>query len=529
MNTPSTGKGFLAESMSRRTVLQLFGAGGAALAAAGCTNTDEPKTSSEPTLVKKGKFAIPNSGAKLPSAKVTLRWMDSGDSKAYFFKDFFPAYSKKHPNITVQYDGSNWNNIQQVITLGMRNGTAPDVFQLPPNITVPMAVKNGWLGSVDDLIPHWQRVKAQFPAGTFANGVTDFDGKTYGMPFTSNARINNLLLFNADYTKKAGFDLANKVLTWDELREVAKKCTKQGNGKYYGIIFGLNQQGQMSGPVSDMAQMAGLHGGSDAGNGIDAGINWKTGDFNYTDDLNIAAIELMLAMKSDGSVFPGSASLDAPGARARMPQGVAAMIFQGPWNIPAWRMDNPDFNLGLNIPPQQNPKKIWPLTYGPGGSNTWYISDKSKLGPVIGDIFYYMSSSDGQSQWAEHDGAGDPPALTGSLKNAKLDSLQQQALKLGTQYTMIRPDPAVRNPDVSQAYEAAIPVTPNFSDTLVGLFTGQIKKSVPKAMKDLQDRSNKALDAAIATAKKRGAKVSRSDWEFSDWNPEKPYTKIYEK
>jgi multiple sugar transport system substrate-binding protein len=526
---PEPESGFFAETVSRRTILRLLGVGGASLAAVACTNTDEP-ASTGPTLVKKGKFDIPASGAKLPTGKVTLRWMDSGDAKAYFFKDFFPAYSKKHANIKVQYDGSNWNNIQQVITLGMRNGSAPDVFQVPPNIPVPEAVKNGWLGVIDDIVPHWDEVKSRFPAGTFANGVTDFDGKTYGVPFTSNARFNNLLLFNADYTKKADYDLANKVLSWDELRAVAKKCTKQGNGKYYGIIFGLTQQGQLSGPVSDLAQMSGLHGGSDAGNGINSGINWKTGEFNYTDDLNVAAIELMLAMKSDGSIFPGSASIDAPGARARMPQGVAAMMFQGPWNIPAWRQDNPSFNLGLNIPPQQDPKKqIWPLIYGPGGSNTWYISSNTKVGPVIGDIFSYMASDDGQTQWAEHDGAGDPPAFADALKKASLDKLQLKALELGNKYTLIRPDPAVRNPDVSKAYEAAVPVQPNFSDTLVGLYTGQIKKSVPKAMKDLQDRSNKAMDKAIATAKQRGAKVSRSDWVFSDWDPAKPYTKLYQK
>lgn len=515
--------------LSRRHMLGLLGAGGTGLIIAGCTNTDEPK-SSEPTLVKKGKFDIPNSGAKLPTGNVTLRWMDSGDAKAYFFKDFFPAYTKKHHNIKVQYDGSNWNNIQQVITLGLRNGTAPDVFQLPPNITVAQAVKSGWLGVVDDMVPNWPQVKAKFPPGTFANGVTDFNGNTYGVPFTSNARINNLLLFNADYTKKAGYDLSKDILSWDDLRTVAKKCTKQGDGKYYGVIFGLTQQGQLSGPVSTLAEMAGVHGGSDAGNGIDGGINWKTGEFNYTNDITIAAIELMLAMKADGSVFPGSTSIDAPGARSRMPQGVAAFIFQGPWNIPAWRQDNPAFNLGLNLPPQQDPKgKIWPLTYGPGGSNTWYTSAKTKLGPVIGDIFNYMSTVDGQTQWAEHDGAGDPPAFASAIKKAKLDSLQQHALELGEKYTMIRPDPAVRNPDVSMAYEAAVPPTPNFSDTLVGLFTGQIKKSVKDAMKDLQDRSDKMLDKAIATAKKRGAKVSRDDWVFADWDPNKPYTKLYEK
>ena len=83
--------------------------------------------------------------SRLP-ANAKLRWMDSGDQKAYFFKPFFAAYHKKNPGVTVNYDGSSWSQIQQVITLGIRNGSAPDVFQLPPQITIPNAVANGWIG-----------------------------------------------------------------------------------------------------------------------------------------------------------------------------------------------------------------------------------------------------------------------------------------------------------------------------------------------------------------------------------------------
>ena len=65
-------------------------------------------------------------------------------------------------------------------------------------------MKTGWVGAVDDIIPNWSEVKKRYPAGMFVDGVTDFDGKTYGMPFTSNNRMNNMLLFNVDYAQKAG-------------------------------------------------------------------------------------------------------------------------------------------------------------------------------------------------------------------------------------------------------------------------------------------------------------------------------------
>lgn len=513
----------IADTVSRRHVLQLLAAGGVGVAAAACTNTSGTTGSS---AASHSSFDIPasgtTSGAPLPKKTATLRWIDSGDTKADFFRAFFPQYEKKHPNLTVKYQGVSWNLITQEVSLGLHNGTAPDVFELPPSITAAQAISNGWLGAVDDIIPNWPEVKKRYPAGVFANGVTDFNGKTYGMPFSGNGRIGSIFLYNADYAKKAGYDLANTVLTWDELRAFAKKCTKQGNGKYYGIIFGLTQSGGLSNIVDTLGEMAGIH-------GKPGGIDWRTGKYNFTHPLVEPLVELFLGMKSDGSVFPGSASLDQPGARNRFPQGDAAIIFQGPWNIDPWKKDNPSFNLGLNLPPQRDPKHIWPLTYGPGGSDTWWYSSKTTVGPWIGDIFAYLSTLKGQAQYADYNGAGDPPAMPQAIKGAKLDALNQKALKLGTDYTVIAPQPAVRNPDVAKVYEAQKPAQPDYDQTLDGLFTGQIKTSVATAMKGLQQRYDKSLDDAIKLARSRGAKVSREDWVFADWDPAKPYTKLYTK
>ncbi|GAA2756520.1 ABC transporter substrate-binding protein [Actinopolymorpha rutila] len=511
-------------SISRRRMLHLVGAGGVGLVTASCVNTSDSTGggAGQPARPKSSTaFDIPAATTKLPSGNVRLRWMDSGDMKARFFEKFFPAYQKKHPNISVKYDGTNWNQITQVVTLGVRNGTVPDVFQLPGQITMGMAVSNGWIGAYDDIIPDFDKVKARYPGYSFAPGVTDFGGKTYAMPLTGNGRINNLLLFNRDLVKDVGADLANEVITWSKLREVCKTVTKQGSGKYYGIIFGLAQPGGLAGPVSTLCEMAGVHGGAD-------GIDWRTGKYNVTNPIVVEAIELMLAIRKDGSAHPDSVNLDAPGARSRMPLGQAGMMFQGPWNIVAWREDNPDFHLGLNIPPQKNPEDIWPLAFGPGGSNSWVYSSKTKLGPVIGDIMSYLSSATGQVRWADYDGAADPPSFPDAIKKAKLDDLQQKAMDLGAKHTVIRPEPAVRNPDVSKVYEVQVPAQPSFSDTLVGLYTGRIGGSVEKAMKQMEDRLEKSLEDAIKKAASRGAKVSRDDWVFEDWNPRAPYTKLYQ-
>ncbi|HVX43567.1 MAG TPA: extracellular solute-binding protein [Mycobacteriales bacterium] len=512
--------------LSRRSALQAMAAAGLGLGLAACTDTSNSSDSSESTVV--GDFTIPDSGAKLPKGDTTLRWVDSGDQKAVFFKQFFDAYHQKHSNISIHYDGTNWNAIQQQITLGVRNGTAPDVFQLPAQMPKPDAVKNGWVGAVDDIVPNWPEVKKRYPKGMFVNGVTDFDGKTYGMPFTSNNRINNMLLFNVDYAEKAGYDLAHDVLSWDGFRAAARKLTKQGDGKYYGIIFGLTQAGTLSGPASMMAEMSGLRGGVDAGNTANSGIDWKTGNFNYTNDLAIEIVETLLALKQDGSVVPGSTSIDDPGARERMPQGSAALMFSGPWVIRQWKQDNADFRFGLNVPPQQNVHDIRPLSIAPGGPNQWFYSSRTKYGAVIGDLYNYIASLAGQKQWAKLDGSADPAAFPAALRSTKFDALESRALDIGRTYTRLRPDPAARNTDVTKVYREYVAPSPNFNDTLVGLYTGQVHTSVPKAMKSLQDRSEQALEKAIAKARSRGAHVSRDDWVFPDWDPQQPYTKLYQ-
>lgn len=516
MNQPERSVPSTAPQLSRRYLLGAGGALGVA-AVAGCTDTsDVPDTNANKAAA--GEFNIPDN-PELPSSGVKLRWTDSGDQKAVFFKAFFKAYQAKHPNIDVNYSGTNWPAIQKEITLGVRNGTAPDVFQLPGTITIAQAVANKWVGAFDDVVPNWSEVKKRFPVGQFAVGITDFDNKTYAIPITSTQRMNVLTLFNKSLTDSLGYDLSQP-LTWQDFRKLAKAITKKGNGQYYGLIMALAQANGLQAPVDTMCWLSGVHGGASS-------INWQTGDYNYTNPLVAEALNLFLAMKADGSIFPGSTSLIAATARGRFPQGVAGMIMQGPWNIAPWTQGNPDFKLGLNVAPVHDPNNIWPMGVKPGGSNPYVYSRVSKNGPVIGDIFAYLCSEPGQVQWADLDGAADPAAFPQALKNARLDPLSAQANEIAQKYTILMPEPAVRNPDVQLVYEAQKPPQPDFADVCVGLFTGQIR-GVEKAMKDLQDRSNKALDEAIKTATKRGAKVSRDDWKFPDWDPKTPYTKGFD-
>ena len=93
------------------------------------------------------EFQIPEPIAEL-SADGPFRWIDSGDQKAVFYKAFLPEYGKARGIETV-YDGLPWNEIGQVLPLGIRNNTAQDAFCLPLNLPPAFAVAEGWVQPAD--------------------------------------------------------------------------------------------------------------------------------------------------------------------------------------------------------------------------------------------------------------------------------------------------------------------------------------------------------------------------------------------
>src|SRR5688500_786156 len=154
------------------------------------------------------------------------------------------------------------------------------------------------------------------------------------------------MLYNVEYMQATGYDPASKPLTWDEFRDAARKITQAGKGQYYGFIIGGNQIDRWVVHINCLAQMAGAP-GSDQ-------IDWRTGEYLYTSDAYLAAVDLLLALDADGSIFPGSLALNNPQARAMMPQGVAGILLSEGGVLPSWIRDSPEFNFGVASQPVPN-------------------------------------------------------------------------------------------------------------------------------------------------------------------------------
>jgi multiple sugar transport system substrate-binding protein len=66
-------------------------------------------------------------------------------------------------------------------------------------------------------------------------------------------------------------------------------------------------------------------------------------------------------------------------------------------------------------------------------------------------------------------------------------------------------------------------LTPDFGTTIQGIFSGQLSDP-RKAMQDLQERATRELERAISAAQAKGAKVSRDDFKFPNWDATRDFT-----
>ena len=106
------------------------------------------------------------------SDSAQLLWMDSGDLKSVFISAVIDAFGEQFPEVTTQYDGSGWDQVNQVVPLGIRNGSAPDVFALPQNVPAETAINEGWVQPLDDVLPDFATWRA-------TRGGAGFDVRTF--------------------------------------------------------------------------------------------------------------------------------------------------------------------------------------------------------------------------------------------------------------------------------------------------------------------------------------------------------------
>ncbi|WP_114854486.1 ABC transporter substrate-binding protein [Brachybacterium sp. YJGR34] len=447
------------------------------------------------------------------SESTQLLWMDSGDLKSVFIGAVIDAFGEQYPEVSTQYDGSGWDQVNQVVPLGIRNGSAPDVFALPQNVPAETAITEGWVQPLDDVLPDIDGFRAGFPETALIEGIHVFDGKTYSWPLNSTRRLDITQYISHAAAEAAGVSVpVEDVSTWDDLRSLAQEITAAGTP---GILSTADHLWLV---VGNLANTAGWLGNAD-------GMNMKTGAHEYSAPEYLEALEFVLAMIEDGSFVPGYLTLKDAEARAQFPTGLAGISLNGPWDIAQWDQDYPDFEYTI-LPLPSPDGGEYTVPYQETGANmTWLYAESANVDAAAA-VIQYMGSAEGQQAMVELSGGFLLSTIEEANTAADPSLLNDRAALVGDlarQYMRACPQFEIRNPEAGKVTLELQASDPSINAVIEGIVTGQITDP-ETALADLDARLDEEMEKAFEAASEKGASVDIGELQFPNWDPSADYT-----
>lgn len=253
---------------------------------------------------------------------VTLTWWDTyapgGTEDA--LQTQLKEYQDTHPGVTIERRFIAYADLKKSLLQSSGANSLPDIAI----VNSPDHQAFAQLGIAADLttrLAEWGQLDTYVP-GAVASAT--LDDKVYGLPITTNC----LALY---YNKKM---LAEKGLepptTWEELRSNAEALT---SGKTYGLAYSAinNQQAvfqwlptlwQAGGDLTDL----------------------KSPEAQ-------SALEYWAGLMNDGSVSKEALSWDQTQVQVEFAQQRAAMMINGPWQLPVLAKEAPDLDYGVALLP----------------------------------------------------------------------------------------------------------------------------------------------------------------------------------
>ncbi|WP_197511431.1 ABC transporter substrate-binding protein [Tessaracoccus coleopterorum] len=278
----------------------------AALALTACGST-EPEATGSPT-------GAPSESATAPAEPVNLTFQSLSDQPAAIevTKQIVDTWNADNPSIQVEIVPAGWDGIYDKLITQFNGGAAPDVIHYEAASIVPFA-RDGYLA---DLTEHMSADhKADIPEGILK--TVTVDDQIVGYP----TELQSYMVFaNTKLLTAAGIEIpTGDTMTWDQLREMAKKATANG---VTGLGWGL-----ASPTAAMMAMSPGFGGTWFDGTGSDATIT--------VGDAELALPTLVHEMTyTDKSLLPVTLTLSGGKTLPYFYDGQIAMTIQGPSRPP---------------------------------------------------------------------------------------------------------------------------------------------------------------------------------------------------
>lgn len=452
----------------------------------------------------------PMTTAQAASQPVTITFWDRHPELKTLMTSLVQKFEKTHPDIKVNFQEVPVSQETQQYEAAVSSNSLPDVFSLA-GYTLPQFVSFGQLKSLNSIFT--PKVQKSFVPGTFSEGYATMGKNVYQLPIYSPYHSSFLLFYNKQVLKKYGIGV-RPPKTWSQLLSMGKEIYQKSNGKVYGLSIGAAQNFSWT-LYTAISQMATAISPDANGGGNNVGMDFKTGQFDFSTPGIVGGVNFFKTMMTDHVLDPNSLNMSQLQAQAAFASGKAAFFMQGDWGgIDLNQLGFGQF--GVAPLPTKNGKPSYggyiginPEGFAVSAHTKHWTQDKIFLKFLLNNMYSGIADQ------------GLDPARDVSVRRPQFP---QARSILG----IIRKN-AVLLPNVYQRNPATINVMVNFSNNqpkedigiiTQGYLTGQVT-NVSSALTQLSAQYNQVLANAIKGSK--GA-VTQKDFEFPNWVPFKPYT-----
>lgn len=254
---------------------------------------------------------------------ITLTWWDyySEGANNTAMDNQLKRYMESHPNVTIERTAIPFGDLKQKLLQGATAGELPDIAVIDnPDHQAFAAL--GVLADLTEQVTAWGQASDYF-TGPWDSTV--YQGKNYGIPDNSNCLV---LWSNTDLT---GPEFAPPA-TWDELTAAVSELTE---GDRYGLA--------VSGVKTEEGTFQWLP------------FLWETGEDIPTIDSEggRAALQLWVDYVANGYMSQGILGWTQGDVLGQFQNGRAALMINGPWQIPVLQQDTPDLKWNVSVLPKQ--------------------------------------------------------------------------------------------------------------------------------------------------------------------------------
>ncbi len=230
-------------------------------------------------------------------------------------------FMDSHPNIKIERSDVNFNDFRQLLIQSAAAGQLPDIALIDnPDFHAFAAL--GVLADLTDKVKSWGEADLYFP-GHWSSTV--YQGVNHGVPCFSNCLA---WWTNTDMKKDAGVETPT---TWDELVTASKALTTK---EHYGTAVSGRHTEEGAFQFEAFLWSA----GSDLG--------------TLNDEGGQKALQLWVDLVNSGYMSQGILGMGQWAVKDEFGNRRAAMMLNGPWNIPDMKASYPDVKWEVSAIPK---------------------------------------------------------------------------------------------------------------------------------------------------------------------------------